>query len=185
MVQNICEVVTEYEKRLQGMPFMLRSSYVRAMLWEDGVKGQWVFGIVERGSGRTFLVPIPDRTTDTLMTIIHARIEPVTTVILDCWGAYRDLDCQGYMHRSVTHSIHFVSPHTGNHTNTIESTWRSIKVFPGQYNRGEDYHYHIAHYIFALRCKAQGILPFLQFLHLVANTNWLMCGVPCSFARAM
>jgi NADH:ubiquinone oxidoreductase subunit D len=47
MVQNICEVVTEYEKYLQGMPFMQRSSYVCAMLWEDGVKSQWVFGDVE------------------------------------------------------------------------------------------------------------------------------------------
>ena len=31
------------------------------------VKGQWVFGGVERESGKTFLVPIPDRTADTLM----------------------------------------------------------------------------------------------------------------------
>ena len=35
------------------------------------VKAQWVFGGVERGSGRTFLVPVPDRTADTLMAIIH------------------------------------------------------------------------------------------------------------------
>jgi hypothetical protein len=26
-------------------------------------KGQWVFGGVERDSGRTFFVPVPDRTT--------------------------------------------------------------------------------------------------------------------------
>jgi len=36
------------------------------------VKGQWVFGGVERESQRTFLVPVPDRTADTLMAIIDA-----------------------------------------------------------------------------------------------------------------
>jgi transposase-like protein len=146
------------------------------------VKGQWVFGCVERGSGRTFLVPVPDRTNDTLTTIKHAWIEPGTTVISDYWGAYRDLDSLGYTHCTVNHSIHFVNPDTGDHTNTIESTWRSIKVFLGQYNRGEDYHYHLAHYNSATMCNAQRVPPFLQFLHLVANTNWSQCDVPGSSA---
>ena len=69
------------------------------------MKGQWVFGGVERGSGRTFLVPVRDRTADTLMAVIRAWIEPGTTVISDCWGAYRDLESQGYTNRTVNHSI--------------------------------------------------------------------------------
>jgi hypothetical protein len=36
MLQKISEVLVEYEKRLQGMPFVPRSSYGRAMLREDG-----------------------------------------------------------------------------------------------------------------------------------------------------
>jgi transposase-like protein len=142
------------------------------------VKGQWVFGGVERESGETFLVPVKDRTANTLMAIIHDWIEPGTTIICDCWGAYRDLDSQGYTHRTVNHSIHFIDPHTGAHTNTIEGTWHHVKVFLGQYNRGDDYHYHLAHYMFAARCKAQGVLPFPQFLHLVANTDWSCCNPP-------
>jgi hypothetical protein len=55
-----------------------------------------VFGGVERESGRTFLVPVPDRTADILMAIIDAWIEPGTTVISDCCGAYRDLDTYSY-----------------------------------------------------------------------------------------
>ena len=50
----------------------------------DPIKCQWVFGGVERGSGRTFLDPVPDRTADTLTAIIHAWIEPGTTVVSDC-----------------------------------------------------------------------------------------------------
>ena len=137
-----------------------------------------MFGGVELGSGKTFLVPVPDRTADTLMTIIRDCIEPGTTVISDSWAAYRDLGAQGYTHHTGNHSIQFVNPKTGAHTNTIESTWRSIKVFLGQYNRGEDYEFHLAHYMFAARCKAQRVPQCLQFLHLVANINWSQCCLP-------
>jgi len=57
-------------------------------------------------------------------------------VISDCWDAYRDLGSLGYTHRTVNHSINFVDPVTGAHTNTIEATWRSVKVFLGQYSQG-------------------------------------------------
>jgi hypothetical protein len=106
------------------------------------------------------------------MTIIRDWIKPSTTVISDCWGVYRNLDSQGYTHSTVNHSIHFLDPDTGDHTNNIESMWQSAKVFLGQYNRQEDY--------FAARCKAQGIPPILQFLHLVANTDWSLCDIPRS-----
>jgi hypothetical protein len=36
MVQRISEVIRGYEKRLQGMPFVPKSSYGRAILREDG-----------------------------------------------------------------------------------------------------------------------------------------------------
>jgi hypothetical protein len=48
------------------------------------VKGQRVFGGIERESGKTFLVPVPDRTVDILMAVIGAWIESGTTVISDC-----------------------------------------------------------------------------------------------------
>jgi len=121
------------------------------------VKGQWVFGGVERKSGEKILFPVPDRTSDTLMAIIRNWIEPGTTVISDSWAAYRYLGAHGYTHQTVNHSIQFVDPRTEAHTNTIESTWRSVKVFLGQYNRGEEYEFHLAHYMFAARCKAKTI----------------------------
>jgi len=97
------------------------------------IKGQWVFGGVEQGSGRTFIVPVLDRTANTLMTL-HDWIEPGPMVISDRWGAYRDLHTQGFRHHTMNHSIHFVDLDTGDHTNTIGATWRNIKVFLGQYN---------------------------------------------------
>ena len=47
------------------------------------VKGQWLFGGVERESSRTFLVSVPDGTADTMKTVIDAWIELGTTVISD------------------------------------------------------------------------------------------------------
>ena len=64
------------------------------------------------------------------------------------------------------------------HTNTIEATWRCVKVFLGPYNRREDCHYHLAHNMLAARCKAQGVAPFVQFLHLAAKRDWSQCDVP-------
>jgi hypothetical protein len=139
---------------------------------------------LNEGPAEHFLFPVPDRTADTLTAITHAWIEPGTKVVSDCWGAYRDLGSQGFTYRIVNHSIHFVDPDTGDHTNTIEFTWRRVKVFLDQYNKGDDYEYHLAHYVFAARCKALGVPPFLQFLHIVANTDWSMCDVPRSFDRA-
>jgi hypothetical protein len=73
-----------------------------------------------------------------------------------------------------------VHPETGDHTNTIESTWHGVKVFLGPYNRRDDYHYHLAHYMFMERCKAQGVPPYLKFLDIIANTDWNTVDVPSS-----
>ena len=51
------------------------------------VNGQWVFGGVECESSRTFLVPVLDRTAETLTGVTRAWIEPGTTLISDCWAA--------------------------------------------------------------------------------------------------
>jgi hypothetical protein len=67
------------------------------------------------------LFPIPEINAET-EAIIRDWIEPGKMVIRDCCGAYRDLDPLGYKHRTVNHSLYFVYPDTGNHTNTIEVT---------------------------------------------------------------
>ena len=124
---------------------------------------------IERDSGKTFLVPVSDRTADTLMAVIDAWIEPGTTVIIHCLRAYRDLDAEGYTHRTINHAIGFVDEHTGAHTNNIESTWRHVKAFLGPYNRKGNYIHHLAHYMFAARCRAEKVGQFTKFLPLVAT----------------
>jgi transposase-like protein len=135
------------------------------------VKGQWMFGGVERKNRRTFLVPNADRTSNTFIAVIDAWIEPSTTIISDCQGAYRHLNKHGYTHHTVNHSIEFVHQRTGAHTNTIESTWRHVKAYLNPYNRKGDYIYHLAHYMFMARYRAEKVDPFTKFLHLIATTD--------------
>jgi hypothetical protein len=144
------------------------------------VEGQWMFGGIERESGRTFLVPVPERTADTLMNHIRAWIEPGTRVISDCWAGYRNVGSMGYTHRTINHPVSFVNPQTEDHTDTMETMWRAVKQIVWPYNRPERYEFRLAHYMFAARCKGMGVSQFNQFLHIVASIDWVTCTAPGS-----
>ena len=49
---------------------------------------QWVFGGVERDSGRCFLVPVKRRDAATLLPLIQEHILPGTKIISDCFKSY-------------------------------------------------------------------------------------------------
>ena len=136
------------------------------------VEGQWVFGGVERDSGRCFIVAIPDRTSETLLGLIETWIEPGTLIISDCWKAYDRLNERDFEHATVNHSLHFVDPETGACTNTIESYWRHFKASLPEYNRQGDFGGYIAMFMFRSICKIQGIDPFVKFLDIIRGINW-------------
>jgi transposase-like protein len=102
-------------------------------------KDVWVFGGVERGAGRTFLVPVSNRSADTLTAVIHGWILPGTTIVSDCWASYRHLSDEGFVHDSVNHTICLVDKRSDQHRNTIEGTWRHVKAFLNRYNRQSNY----------------------------------------------
>jgi transposase-like protein len=97
------------------------------------VDGTWVFGGVERSDDhsapvKAFFYPVARRDKDTLLACIKENILPGTTIYSDCWKSYDCLSDNGYTHLTVNHSVNFVDPTTGAHTNTIESNWRSVKA---------------------------------------------------------
>jgi len=49
------------------------------------VEGQWVFGGYERETGKCFMIPVENRTAETILAIIKDWIKPGTTIISDCW----------------------------------------------------------------------------------------------------
>jgi transposase-like protein len=72
------------------------------------IEGQWCFGGLERGTKKTFFVPVERRDKYTLLECIKKWIKPGTTIYSDCWKAYDCLDDEGYIHHTVNHSVEFV-----------------------------------------------------------------------------
>ncbi|XP_011858704.1 PREDICTED: uncharacterized protein LOC105556230, partial [Vollenhovia emeryi] len=91
------------------------------------VKGQWVFGAIERVSGKMFIVPVKDRTSITLVDIVKRRIAPGSIIYSDCWRAYDTLSNYDYTHYVVNQTEHFVDSQTGIHTQNIERLWRDMR----------------------------------------------------------
>lgn len=91
------------------------------------VKGEWVFGGVERQSNVCFVEVVENRSAAVLLDVLTKYVLPGSTVISDCWKAYDCLEDEGFVHLKVNHSITFKDPDTGAHTNTIEGMWNCIK----------------------------------------------------------
>ncbi len=92
------------------------------------VEGHWVFGGIERDSKDAFMVEVPNRTAATLLPIIQRYVRPGSIVMSDEWKAYCRISSSLNMsHQTVNHSIQFVDPGTGAHTQGIESTWGATK----------------------------------------------------------
>ncbi|XP_022160096.1 uncharacterized protein LOC111026349 [Myzus persicae] len=104
------------------------------------VEGQWVFGGYERETGNCFMVPVENRTAETLLKIIKDWVKPGTTIISDCWKAYNTLNNEGYVHLTVNHRLHFKDPETGVHSNTIEGSWKHAKASLSQYCRKKEFY---------------------------------------------
>ena len=92
------------------------------------VSKDWVFGGVERGTNRCFMVVVKDRSQQTLLALIKKYIAPGSIILSDCWKGYKNLrkllECEHY---TVNHTHYFKDPFTHTHTNTIEGTWAHAK----------------------------------------------------------
>lgn len=114
----------------------------------------WLFGGIERrddGAFKSFMMLVYDRSELHLTSIIQRHVAPGTHIITDGWAAYRNLSSIGYSHSVVIHEENFVSPiDVTVHTQTIESTWCSLKRFIRAHgtNKGGYYLEYICEYIF-------------------------------------
>ena len=89
---------------------------------------QWVFGLIERGTGKVCLITVNRRTAAELLPVVQQVVLPGTTIMSDQWAAYNSLSDMGYHHHTVNHSENFIDPVTGAHTQTIESFWGNSKA---------------------------------------------------------
>ena len=73
---------------------------------------------------------VPDRSATTLLPIIQQYVAPGTIVWSDEWAAYNTVSSLPNVaqHDIVNHSIEFVNPTIGVHTQTVESYWNRQKT---------------------------------------------------------
>lgn len=109
------------------------------------INGQWVFGTVERVSGKMFIVPVKDRTNTTFIDIIKRRIAPGSIIHSDCWRALRNY---GYDHHVVNHSKNLVDPQTGVHTQNIERLWRDMRGAIPRFGIVKSHIHYLAEFVF-------------------------------------
>ena len=91
------------------------------------LSGQWVFGGVCRGTDDIFMVSVGDRSSATLIPLIHQYVRPGSIIMSDQWAAYNQINPGTFPHYTVNHSENFVNPTNGAHTQTVESGWGHIK----------------------------------------------------------
>jgi IS1 family transposase len=114
----------------------------------------WLFGGIERrndGQFNCFIRLVYNRSEAHLTHLIQEHVAAGTHIMTDGWAAYRNLSSRGYTHSVVVHEDNFVSPVDANvHTQTIESTWSSLKRFIRAHgtNKGEYYLEYVCEYPF-------------------------------------
>ncbi|XDV13931.1 hypothetical protein PO909_002229 [Leuciscus waleckii] len=119
---NIC--VHIYESK-----FRHRRKYARGRYGGAWRRKSWVFGMVEIMPSRKPVLRLVDkRDKTTLLPIIEKHVKRGSIIHSDEWRAYSTLSERGYQHHTVNHSIHFVNPLTGVHTQTIERAWANFKT---------------------------------------------------------
>ncbi|KII67026.1 hypothetical protein RF11_06522 [Thelohanellus kitauei] len=92
------------------------------------------FSINDQSERKLFLVEVPDRTANTLLSIISTHVLPGSTIITDCFRSYHNLG-HLYNHLTVNHSETFRDPITGACTNTVEGTCHALKLKIAPRNR--------------------------------------------------
>ena len=100
-----------------------RRKYNRGRL----VEGKWVLGGICRETKEIFLIEVPKRDSATLIPLIKEYVAAGSSIISDCWKAYDCLSQENFTHLTVNHSLNFVDPTTGAHTQNIECQWWQIK----------------------------------------------------------
>ena len=91
---------------------------------------QWLFGIVDTSTCPAigYMEMVDTRDTETLLSIINSVVEPGSVVHTDEWRAYRGIIRMGLENITVNHSVNFVGPESGVHTQHIESYWNRKKT---------------------------------------------------------
>ena len=92
----------------------------------------WVFRLVDTSHtpGLGYMEIVQQRDAATLLPIINSHVAPGTVIHTDEWAAYNRVSSLPNVssHSRINHSVTFVDPVTGTHTQTVESYWNRCKT---------------------------------------------------------
>ena len=92
----------------------------------------WAFGLADTSHTPAlgYMELVNSRSAATLLPLIQAHVSPGTIIHSDEWSAYRRVASLPNVlaHDTVNHSIEFVNPTNGVHTQNVESYWNRIKT---------------------------------------------------------
>ncbi|XP_032666839.1 uncharacterized protein LOC116842158 [Odontomachus brunneus] len=148
----LAQWISNGEKQLGGPNIIVEideAKFGRRKYHRGRIISQWLFGAIERDTGRLFILPVNQRSSDVLIPIIRHRIAPGNIIHSDCWRAYNSLCNYSYIHNKVNHKENFVDPQTGVYTQNIERLWRDMRGGIPRYGiREKHYMYYIAEFVF-------------------------------------
>ena len=91
-----------------------------------------MFGLVDTSQTPAlgYMEIVPQRDAATLLPLINAHVVPGTIIHSDEWAAYNRVQRLSNVssHDVVNHSVNFVAPSTGVHTQHVESYWNKVKT---------------------------------------------------------
>lgn len=90
-----------------------------------------VFGLLKR-RGKVYTAIIPNSKTETILPIIHEKVQPDSIVYTDTFRAYNALDVSSFHHVRINHSKLFADKQ--NHINGIENFWNQAKRHLRRFN---------------------------------------------------
>jgi transposase-like protein len=128
---------------------------------------QMVQGLLQRGK-HAVVIPIFDRTEETLKGNIERHIQKKSYVMTDTAAAYGGLSCLDYRHFTLNHSKDEYSKGNGIHENTMEGFWgNQKKILYGIHHGVSKKHLfdYVAEYTLKYNLK-QANFTFSSFLHL-------------------
>jgi len=137
----------------------------------------WAFGGILRDfrPPRCFIEIVQRRDELTLLSVIRRRVHPLSQIVTDGWGAYRNLQTYGFQHQVVNHSANFVSPDDRSvHTQNIENLWGCLMKFLR--HKGTNTRKHLSSYLSEFIFRRSFVDPFetsVSFIEIMQRDNWI------------
>lgn len=127
---------------------------------------KWVYGGIERGTDKCFMVVVSERSENVLLDVIREYVRPGTIIISECWRKYNCLEQPEYVNLTVNENYILKDPETKTDLSSITGTWSAVKRQLSLYQAEGELNSYLFEYMWRRKYKNEG--PQLMYLFLQA-----------------